>query len=119
MKNTKEFFKKPIIPAVLLVLSVIGAILYYAARSNWIFVDISTNIERFTFGLLYTMILNSVALCVLLLIRLKNEAVINKKSYLPFVAVEFGLSGFLFIASLVFAFMMLRGESADGFLQLS
>ena len=116
MKKIKDFFKKPVLPAVLLVLSVTGTILYYAARSNWIFVDISTNIERFTFGLLYTMILNSVALCTLLFIRLKNEAVINKKSYLPFVGVEFGLSGILFIASLVFAFMMLRGEGAEGYL---
>ncbi len=116
MKKIKEFFKKPVLLAVLLVLSVMGTILYYPARVNWVFVDIAVNIERFTFGLLYAMILNSIALSILLLMRLKNEAVHLKKSYFPYVAVEFGFTGILFVASLVFAFMLLKGEQAEVYL---
>ena len=41
---------KPLLTWLLLILSVVSLVIYYAARVIWVFVDIMVDIESFTFG---------------------------------------------------------------------
>ncbi len=116
MKKIKDFLKSPLFTWLLLALSVISPVIYYAARATWVFVDISVNIESFTFGLLYVMILNCVILGVLLFVRLKNEAICNKKVFKIICIIEYAITLLLFMVALVFALLNGRGEAKEGYL---
>ncbi len=121
MKKIKDLIRKPFFPAILLVLSVVGTILFYAARCTWIFVDIKVNIEKFTFILLWIMILNSVATGILLFCRvrkvnLKNKELYLNKAYCVAVILFSAITFVLFCAGAIFAFSMLRDELAEVYL---
>ena len=116
MKKAKDFLKSPLFTWVLLILSVVSPIIYYAARANWVFIDISVNVEGFTFGLLYAMILNCIIVAVLLFVRLKNEAVYNKKAFKIISIAESVVALLIFLVALVFALLNGRGEAKEGYL---
>ncbi len=116
MKRIKDFWGKPLLTWFLLILSVVSPVIYYAARATWVFVDIMVDMESFTFGLLYVMILNCVVLGVLLFIRLKNEAVCNKKAFKIICITEYVVTLLIFIVALVFAMSSGRGEAKEGYL---
>ena len=114
----KGFLKSKVLPSVMLVLTVIGTIIYYAARASWVFIDISLGIEGFTFGLLYAMILMTVANTVIAALRLyevkKNgEPVFMKKWFSVLSGVTAVFSVLFFIAGTVFCVLSVFAESAS------
>lgn len=116
----KEILKSKTFPSVMLVVAVIGAILYYAARATWVFVDIALGINGFTFGFLCITIANIVLSGVLAAIRLyevkkKNEPLHEKKIHSVLTVISAAISIFTFIAGLVFLIIMANRESAGVF----
>lgn len=116
----KGTLKSKAFPSVMLAVSVIGAILYYAARATWVFVDIALGIKGFTFGVLCVMIANTVLGGVLAAMRLyetrkQNEPLYEKKIYSVLTVVSAVVSVLSFIAGLVFLIIMADRESAGVF----
>lgn len=104
-------------PCILLSLSVIGAILFNAARATWVFVDIAVKIDSFTLYLLYAMVVNCVLGGVLTALRLyeiktKNEPVFRKKAFSALSVISLILSVFFFVVAVVFFIIMASRESA-------
>lgn len=102
----------------MLVLNVIGTIIYYAARASWVFIDISLNIEGFTFGLLYAMIAVAIIGAVLTALRLyetkKNGEEIYTKKWFGAISVVYTvISVLFFIAGFVFCYLSASAESAS------
>lgn len=101
--------------AIILALSVIGTSMYYAARATWVFVDITVNIEKFTFILLYVMIINAALLGILLYCGLKNRNLYNNKCYKTVNIISLIIALVLFVAAMVFAVIMATDESSEVF----
>lgn len=119
MKKVINFIKKPVFIVILLIMSVISPVIFYAARSTWVFVDISVNIERFTFVLLWIMILNCVATGLLLFFRLrkgKNNEMYCGKAYFVAVVIFTLVASVLFVTGASFAYSMLKGELSEVYL---
>ena len=99
MSRIKEFFKSQTYPALLLALTVIGLIFFYAGRLNWIFIELTLGYEGILHLIFPILILNAVLLCVLTLLRQKNltgeekwyKALLNITSLLSFFTVVFAI----------------------------
>lgn len=114
MKEKNSFLKSAFLPVVLAVLSVASPILYYAARATWVFIDLTTNIEKFTFILLYVMIVNALVTGILCALRVwKVKEFYLKKAYPVLVVISFLLTSVLFVAAVIFAVSMLTSESSQ------
>lgn len=113
----KGIIKSKAFPSVMLAVAAVGAILYYAARATWVFVDIALGIEGFTFGFLCVMIANAVLGGVLAAIRLyetkkQNEPFYKKKIYSVLTVISAVVSILSFTAGLIFLIIMADKESA-------
>lgn len=102
----------------MLVLTVISTIIYYAARASWVFIDITLNIEGFTFGLLYAMIIAVIANAIIAAVRLyevkkNDEPIYMKKCYTVISIISAVFSVLFFVAGLVFAVLSATAESAS------
>ncbi len=116
MKTKKNFLKSITLPAVMLVLAVIAPILSYAARSTWVFVNLTVKFEIFTYVLLGLMIVNAIVLGGLTAIRAnKFDSIYSKKSFSVAIVITSLLSIAFFIAGLSFSFGMLSSESAQAY----
>ena len=62
MSRIKEFFKSQTYPALLLALTVIGLIFFYAGRLNWIFIELTLGNEGILHLIFPILILNAVLL---------------------------------------------------------
>lgn len=114
MKTKKNILKSMTLPAVALVLATIAPILSYAARSCWVFVNITVKFDVFTYVLLGLMIANAIALGVMTALRAnKFESIYSKKSYSVALVISCLLTIAFFIAGLSFCFGMVSGESAQ------
>ena len=103
MRRLKEFFKSQTYPALSLALTVIGLMLFYAGRMNWIFIELTLGYEGILHLILPVLIFNAVLLCILTLLRQKNltgeekwyKAVLNISSLLSFFTVVFAVVYFI------------------------
>lgn len=102
--------------SVILVLSVISTILYYATRTNWIFIDITVNVEKFTFILFYIMIFNSILLGALLYNGLKKSELYANKTYKIINIFSMLLASLFTVFGMVFAIIMFTEESSEVFM---
>lgn len=121
MKEKMKILKSPFVPVVLLIANALGAVLYYAARASWVFLDITFNVESFTFGVLYAMIANAVLLCAVAGIgihglTLKNEKISDKKWYNVLLTISSVFAVLYFIIGVVFLCRMAGTESFYSFL---
>ncbi len=103
----------------MLAINVIGAILYYAARASWVFIDISVNVKSFTLGFLYLMIANAVFGAALTAGRLyefktKNEALYKTKLYSVLTVISAAISIITFIVGLVSMILAVPGKESAG-----
>ncbi len=121
MREKRKVLKSTVIPALLLMLSVAGTLLFYAARATWVFVDIAVNIEKFTFILLGAMILNCAITGALLFCRVRKikrhgTELYLKKSYSAALILFTVVTSVMFCAGVSFALSMLRGELSEVYL---
>lgn len=99
MSRIKEFLKSQTYPALLLALTVIGLMFFYAGRFNWIFVERSLHCEGIFRIIFPILILNAVLLCVFTLLRQKKltgeenwyKAVLTVSSFLSLFTVIFAV----------------------------
>lgn len=108
MKEKTKKVRSAAFPVVLLALAVIAPVVFNAARSNWVFMNITVGIEKFSYILFYLMLADSGLLAVLSLIRLKevkvrNEEIYKKKAYSVVLIVLCVLTSLLFITSVAYA----------------
>ena len=113
MKNFKSVLKSNFLTGLALFLSVFSAVVYYAARTNWIFVDFTVGIKSFTFMLLYIIIINSVFLCLILSLKLKSHKIADKKFFNIINFISILLAIVLFIAAMIYSVSMLTEEEAS------
>ncbi len=99
MKEKKNLFKTKALPCTLLAFQVLAAILYYAGRESWVFVNITLGIEHFTFMLLWVMIVNALALTALSAVSLYSKKFSEKKLF----KVLLGIGVFIGIATFIYA----------------
>lgn len=117
----KSITKSKVILSVSLLLSVVSAIIYNAARATWVFIDIAVKIDSFTLYLLYAMIINAVLTGILLALRLyeikkADEILYKKKSFSVLSGITEMLSLVFFIVALVFLIEKTTEESAGVYL---
>ena len=103
----------------MLVLAVIGAMLYYAARASWIFIDISVGVEKFTLGFLYVMTANAVlgtalAASRLYEFRIRGKAFYESKLYPVLTVISAVISILTFIAGTVSMILAVPGKESAG-----
>ncbi len=99
MKEKKNLLKTKALPCTLLAFQVLAAILYYAGRESWVFVNITLGIEHFTFILLWVMIVNALALIALSAVSLYSKKISEKKLF----KVLLGIGVFIGIATFIYA----------------
>ena len=114
----KRLLKSKTLSVITLVLSVLAPVFYYGSRATWIFIDITTGIEKFTFILLYLMIANCIGAGILAAVRTReikagDGALYLKKGYTVFTAISFVFSLIFFIAGLSFGLGMYFSESKE------
>ncbi len=91
--------KKALTPCIFLALQVIAAILFYAGRASWVFVNITVGFEHFTYVLLWVMIANALSLGALSAVSLYSKKIPEKKPY----KFCLGITGFICIFASVYA----------------
>ncbi len=117
----KSILKSKAFPCIFLSVSVIGTILFNAARATWVFVDIALKIDSFTLYLLYAMVVNSVLSVVLTALRLyeikiKNVPLYRKKAYCAVSIISSVFSVLFFVIAIVFLIIMSTRDSSEVFL---
>jgi predicted phosphodiesterase len=110
MSKIKQFFKSTTYPAILLTLSVIGIIFFYAGRNNWIFIELSLGKEGILHTLLPVLALNSVLLCVLTLLR-KHKINGDEKWYSALLIPTSLATFFVVVFAIVYTIVALTGEA--------
>lgn len=110
MSKIKQFFKSTTYPALLLALSVIGIIFYYAGRLNWIFIELSLGKEGLLHNLVPVLALNSVLLCVLTLLR-KHKINGDEKWYCALLALSSVATFFVVVFAIVYTIVAFTGEA--------
>ena len=116
MSKINSCLKTNAFTAIVLLLSAISAVCYYASRMSWIFIDRSVRINKFTFILLYIMIINIVFLSFLLFLRLKCTAISSKKAFRILNTVSVCIAILFIIASLVVLIIRVNDESSHSYL---
>lgn len=115
MSRIKEFFKSQTYPALLLALTVIGLIIFYAGRMHWIFVEITLGHVGILHLIFPVLVLNAVLLCVLTLMRQKKLTG-EEKGYAALLTLSSILSFFTIVFAIVYTIITLTGESTHAVL---
>ena len=110
MSRIKEFFKSQTYPVLLLALTVIGLIVFYAGRMNWIFIELTIGYEGILHLIFPVLVLNAVLLCVLTLMRQKKLTG-EEKWYSALLTLSSILSFFTIIFAVVYTVIALTGEA--------
>lgn len=124
MKEKKSVFTQKGFAPVMLLLSVTGPVLFYAARATWIFINVTMKLDIFTYLILCLMVLNCFFLAFLSAARLyefsfKGETLYKKKIYTVLTAISSAFAVVFFIAGIVSLVTAATAEaSAEYFLYL-
>ncbi len=110
MNQIKKLFKSATYPATLLSLSVIGLIVFYAGRMHWIFIELTLNAEGFLYKLFCTLVASTIFLCVLTVLRLKNESITKNKLYSVLLFIFTLTTAFTIIFATVYTVIAITGE---------
>lgn len=114
MKTKKNILKSMTLPAIVLIIATLAPILTYAARSTWVFVNITVKIETFTFIVFSLMIVNAIVIGVLAALRAnKFKSIYSKKAYSAVLCVSMVFTLIFLIAGLSFFFGMYFSESGE------
>ncbi len=110
MSKIKQFFKSTTYPALLLALTVVGLIVFYAGRMHWIFIELTLGNEGILHAIFPILVLNAVLLCVLTLLR-KYKVKGDEKWYSALLTLSSTASLFTIIFATVYTAISLTGES--------
>ncbi len=110
MSKLKNFFKSSAYPALLLALSVVGLIFYYAGRMNWIFIELTLGKEGILHTIVPVLALNSVLLCVLTLLR-KHKISGDEKWYSALLVISSVATFFVAVFAIVYTITAFTGEA--------
>ncbi len=114
MSKIKSFLKSSTYPALLLALSVVGLIIFYAGRMHWIFIELTLGKEGFLHTLFPILVANTVLLCILTLLQ-KKKNTYDKKWYIPLLAFSSIVTLFVVIFAIVYVNIALTGEMTQAF----
>ena len=109
-------FNSKLIPSVLLVLTVIGAILFRASRSNWVFIGTTVGFNALPVTLLGLMAVCAALLGIYLRLKLSGNSFCQKKFCRTVFAITAALSCILIIFSFIYAIGLAVSESGEVFL---
>ena len=120
MSKKSNFLKSPVLPIIFLVVSVISAILFRAARSNWVFINLTLGIEAFTVILLSLMVLTAVLFTVLSALRIyedkkSDDAFYQKKTYNVLLLAGIVLSVIFGVFAIIYSSGLAFGENSEVF----
>ena len=110
MSKMKNFFQSTVYPAILLLLSTIGLILFYAGRINWIFIELSLGKEGILHFIFPLLVVNAILLCVLTILR-RDKLIGDEKWYSAFLCISSILSFFTIVFAVVYTIIALTGEA--------
>ena len=115
MTKKEKFFNSRLIPSVLLALTVIGAILFRASRSNWVFIGTSVGFNALPVTLLGLMAASAALLGIHLRLRLTDSALCGKKVYKIIYAITFVISCILILFAVIYSTGLAISESGEVF----
>lgn len=105
----KEIAKSKVFLSSALLISVLGTILFNAAKATWVFVDITLKIDSFTLYLLYAGIGVSVLSAILSVLRFyevkrNGSPLYKQKSFSVLSVLSFAAAVFILIVGIVFPY---------------
>ena len=109
MSRMKNFFHSTFYPALLLTLSTIGLVLFYAGRMNWIFIELNLGKEGILHLIFPILVVNAILLCVLTILR-RDRLIGDEKWYSALLSVSSVFSFFTTIFGIVEFIIALTGE---------
>ncbi len=116
MAKKEKIFNSKLIPSVLLVLTVIGAVLFRASRSNWVFIGTTVSFNALPVTLLALMAVCAALLGIHLRLKLANNNLCQKKAYKTVFAIIYAVSCLLIIFAVIYAIGLAVSESGEVFL---
>lgn len=117
MKNKCScFFRSDGYLIAVLVLSVLAPVFSYAARSNWVFVNITVGFAHFTTVVLCAMIANAISAAVLTALRVYKKADFSNKAYKVLFVLTSLFTLVFTIAGISFFSGMCHGENTEVYL---
>ncbi len=117
MKNKRSrFFDSNGFLLAVLVLAVLAPVFSYAARSNFVFVNLTVNFAHFTTVIISVMIANAIAVCVLAVLRLYGKADSTCKAYRVFFILTCVFTLVFMLAAVAYFCGMCMSESREVYL---
>lgn len=115
MTKKEKFFASRLFNSVLLVLTVIGAILFRASKSNWVFIGTTVGFNAFAVVLLGLMVICASLLGIFLKLKLDSKIRYQNKAYQIIFSFTVLLSLVLILFSFVYAIGLASSESGEVF----
>lgn len=115
MAKKEKLFKSNTVPSVLLVLTVIGAILFRASRSNWVFIGTTVGFNALPVTLLCLMAVCAALLGIYLRLKLTDNAFCQKKICRAVFVITTVFSVILILFSFIYAIGLAVSESGEVF----
>ena len=115
MTRKKKLLDSAAALSVLLALTVIGAILFRASRSNWVFIGTTVGFNAFPVTILGLMAICAVILGILLKLKLDSKGFCLTKAYRIIFSVTAVISTVLFIFGLIYSIGLAISESGEVF----
>ncbi len=111
-----RFFQSNAYLLIVLVLAVLSPVFSYAARSAWVFVNITVHFEFFTVVLLCAMIANAMVAAALTALRIYKNTACETKVYKVFYVLTSVFTLLFTVAGTAFFFGMCSGENTQVYL---
>lgn len=115
MAKNKKLSEANIIPSVLFIFTVTGAILFRASRSNWVFIGTTVGFNALPVILLCLMAVCAALLGVNLRLKLDNKSICRKRSYKTVSAIVYAISCILIVFSVIYGIGLAVSESGEVF----
>lgn len=115
MSKKDKFFSSARISSVLLVLTVIAAILFRSSKSNWVFINTTLGIEKFSVLLIILMATLCIILAAITLINKHRSNTNKNKAFRVVSLVTIILSVISFIFAVAYSIGLVTSESSEVF----
>ena len=116
MTRKGKFFNSELLASILLILTVIGAILFRASRSNWVFIGTTVSFNALPVMLLGLMVACAALLGIHLKLTLDKCELCNKRAYKAAFIVLSAISCIMIVFTIIYAIGLATSESGEVFL---
>lgn len=104
-----------VLPIFFLALSVISAILFRGAKTNWVFINVTVGFEFFTVVMLILMVLSSILFAALSAAKIYKASFAEKKAYNTLLIIGIILGSILGLFALIYSIGFSMGENREVF----